>query len=132
MVARFRGGPIARGRVADRGRRELPDARSPVGRRTSQIQHLNKIGRHFEDDLGLIAAADSNCCRAPWMAGSRSGLMAGRQGWRWRGWRPAMWASRSVVAVEGDDAGDGVTLDELALAPGGFAEGGGGDTIDVA
>ena len=38
----------------------------------------------------------------------------------------------SVVAVEGDDAGDGVTFDELALASGGFAEGGGGDSVDVA
>jgi len=73
-----------------------------------------------------------DCYRAPWMAGSRSGLMTGRQGLRWRRWRPAMWASGSVVAVEGDDAGDGVTLDELALAPGGFAESSSGDAIDVA
>jgi hypothetical protein len=42
--------------------------------------------------------------------------------------------SRSAVAVAGvrlDDAGDDVALDELALLPGGLAEGGGGEAIEV-
>src|SRR5690242_4079702 len=38
----------------------------------------------------------------------------------------------SGVAVGGDDAGEGFALDELLLTASGFAEGGGGEAVDLA